>query len=267
MKKVLVFLAVFVSLVVIAVRILTIPISKYLGVEQKAGIRVLSEPQPAQVFIDGENLGKTPFENQDLMAKEYLIKVQSGDALWEGRVNLQSGILTVINRELSNQVTSSAGEILSLNPGKGAIVISRPNSADIEVDGKYVGKTPMPLGVETGEHTFNISHPNYLNRSIRAYVPPDYNLNISVDLAISEADLAQVNTPPLISTQEVVVQDTPTGFLRVRDKASLNGQEIARVLPGDKLVLLEDQGLWFRVRLSDGKEGFISSSYAKKSNS
>lgn len=266
MKKVLIFLAVFISLVVIAIRLLTIPIGRYLGVEQKAGIRVLSEPQSAQVFIDGVDLGKTPFENQELEAKDYLVKLQNGSASWEGKVSLRGGTLTVVNRELSAQIAFSAGEMLSLTGGKGVTVISKPNDAEVEVDGKSYGKTPISINVGAGEHTFNISHQNFLNRSVRAYVPADYNLNISVDLAISEADLAQVNTPPIVSVQEVKILNTPTGYLRVRDKASLNGAEIGRVVPGDKLTLLEDQISWFKVKLANGKEGFISSSYAQKLN-
>ena len=34
--------------------------------------------------------------------------------------------------------------------------------------------------------------------------------------------------------------------------------------PGDKLELLEEKGEWFHIRLSNGKDGWISSSYAKK---
>jgi len=44
----------------------------------------------------------------------------------------------------------------------------------------------------------------------------------------------------------------------------LNGKEIAQVKPGDTLILLEEQGVWFRIRLPDGTEGFVSSSYVEK---
>jgi uncharacterized protein YgiM (DUF1202 family) len=60
------------------------------------------------------------------------------------------------------------------------------------------------------------------------------------------------------------VKNTPTGFLRVRSTASANGQEIGQLKPGDVVVMLEEIPNWYRVRLSDGKEGFISAAYAQK---
>ena len=85
-----------------------------------------------------------------------------------------------------------------------------------------------------------------------------------MDLALSEADLTTVAAPVITQTPQVIVKETPTGFLRVRDKASLSGKEIAQVKPGDSLILLEELTGWDRVRLSDGTEGFVSSTYVEK---
>jgi len=60
----------------------------------------------------------------------------------------------------------------------------------------------------------------------------------------------------------VVVSDTPTGYLNVRETPG--GVEIGRVLPGDKLPFLEEQAGWFKVSLEDGSEGYISSKYSLK---
>jgi len=117
------------------------------------------------------------------------------------------------------------------------------------------------------EHTFSINHSNYLKRNIRAYLPAGYNLTLSADLALSEADLTTIITPVTTQTPTVVVKDTVSpnpGFLRVRDKASTAGKEIARVLPGDELVLLEELASWDRVRLANGTEGYVSKTYVEK---
>lgn len=265
MKKFIIWLLVLISLVVLLLRFSDKWVG-LLGVKQTSGISILSEPNEATVFIDGKEVGKTPYEDKDLAVQEFTVKLQKENASWQGKASLNPGTITVINRDLSEDSTASAGEILNLEKGKGLTVISNPSGADIEIDGKSSGKTPVTVDVSNDEHTILVSHPNYLKRSIRASLPPNYNLTVSVDLGLSEADLTTITTPVITQTPEVVVKQTPTGFLRVRDNPSLEGKEIARTKPGDTLVLLEEQGAWDRVRLSDGTEGYVSTSYVEKKN-
>lgn len=235
-----------------------------LGIKEKSGISVLSTPDGATVYLNGKEVGKTPYEDKNLEVKEYVLKIDKDGASYQGNIKLNDGTVTIINRDLAKDLSSSAGETLSLNHGKGVTVISNPSDADVEIDGKNLGKTPIRLNLDSGEHNILVSHPNYLKRSIKATLPKDFNLTISADLAISEADLTQISAPVVTQTPEVVVKSTPTGFLRVRDQASLNGKEIAQVKVGDTLILLEEQGSWDRVRLSNGVEGFVSSVYVTK---
>lgn len=60
----------------------------------------------------------------------------------------------------------------------------------------------------------------------------------------------------------VLVGDTPTGFLRVRQSPS--GVEIGQVHPGDKLIYLDESSSWYQVQLEDGTTGWVSSRYATK---
>ena len=115
-----------------------------------------------------------------------------------------------------------------------------------------------------GEHQFVLSKENYLNRSIRATLVDGFSLQISADLAISEADLTRSVTVPVTTSNEVVVKRTPTGFLRVREDATTNAKEITRVSAGETLGLLEEKTGWSRVRMKDGKEGWVSSAYIEK---
>lgn len=263
MKKFIIWVLVLISLVALLLRFSDKWVG-LLGVKQTSGISILSEPSEATVFLDDKEVGKTPYEDKDLEAQEFTVKLQKGEASWQGKVKLNPGTVTVVNRDLSNDSTSSAGEILNLEKGKGLTVVSNPNGADVEVDGKPFGKTPVTIDVSSEEHTILVSHPNYLKRSIRASLPSNYNLTVSVDLGLSEVDLTTITTPVITQTPEVVVKQTPTGFLRVRDNPTLDGKEIARTKPGDTLVLLEEQGAWDRVRLSDGTDGYVSSTYVEK---
>lgn len=264
MKKFLLWLLVFISLGALLLRFSDKWAEVLFGVKQTSGISILSQPSEAAVFINDKEVGKTPYEDKNLDIKDYIIKLSKEGASWQGKVSLTAGTVTVINRDLSPDPTSSAGETLSLKKGKGLTITSSPAGADVEIDGKSYGKTPVTLDIESGDRTILINQTNYLKRSIRANLPKGYNLTISVDLALSEADLSKIQTLVTTKTLEVVVKNTPTGFLRVRNKASLIGVEIARVKPGDILILLEELGSWDRVRLSNNTEGFVSSEYVEK---
>lgn len=264
MKKVIIWILVILSLAALLVRFSN-PIEEIVfGIRAKSGISVLSTPDGATVSIDEKEVGKTPYDNKDLSVKEILLKIEKDKLHWQGKVSLGAGVVTVVNRDLAKDSSSSAGEVLNLKRGKGMTVISNPSEADVEVDGKSYGKTPVSFEIDSGEHILVLTHANYLKRSIKAILPEGFNLTISTGLAISEADLTLIATPVITQTPEVIVKATPTGFLRVRDKPSTAGKEIAQVKPGDKLILLEEESSWDRVRLSDGTEGYVSSSYVEK---
>jgi len=264
MKRALVWILILISLLALMIRFSGKATELILGIKQKGGMSILSMPDGATIFLDGKEVGKTPYEDKDLDVREYSVKIEKGEALWQNKVNLIAGTLIVINRDLAKDPSSSAGEVLTLDRGRGITVISNPSESSIEIDGKSYGKTPITINIEAGEHTILVSHPNYLKRSIRANSPRNFNLTVSSDLALSEADLSTISTPPITTTPEVKVLQTPTGFLRVRDKPSLSGKEIAQVKPGDQLILLEELSGWIRVRLSDGTEGYVSSAYVEK---
>ena len=265
-KKFLVWFLIIISLSALLLRFSDKLTEIVLGLKQTSGISILSEPSDATVFLNEKQVGKTPFEDKNLEVGDYIVKLEKEKASWQGRVRLTASAVTIVNRDLASDQASSAGEILNLEKGKGLTIISNPTEANVEIDGKSYGKTPITVNVGAGGHTILVSHANYLNRSINADLPENFNLIVSVDLSLSEADLTTITAPVIIQTLEVIVKQTPTGFLRVRDKPNLNGKEIAQVKPGETLILLEEQGSWDRVRLSNGTEGFVSSAYVEKKN-
>ncbi len=264
MKKIALLVLVFISTIVLIAKFSVTPLSVILGVKERAGVRITSKPDGASVFINDAYAGKTPYEDGNLDVAEIKVSMQSQEGNWDGRVGLKNGTLTVINRELSPDQATASGEILTLEKGQGVTVISSPTDADIEVDGKNMGKSPSLVNVSTGEHTFVLSKANYLKRSIQAAVPADFNLTLSVDLALSEADLTNISTEPQTAAAILVVKPTPTGFLRIREKPTINSGEVARVKPNDELTLIENLGDWYRVKLQNGKEGYVSASYVEK---
>lgn len=264
MKKFIIWTLIFISLAVLILRFSSRLGEFFLGVKQNSGISIFSEPNGATVFLDNKEVGKTPFEDKNLESKEYLVKLEKDQAVWQGKIKLTAGTVGIIERDLAKDPASSAGETLILEKGTGMTIISTPQDAQIEIDGKNYGKTPKTIDIVASDHTIVLTHPNYLNRSIKAVLPNNFNLTVTVDLALSEADLSTISTPAISKTQKLIVKNTPTGFLRIREKPSLSAKELARALSGEDLILLEETGDWDRVRLPNGVEGYVSSVYVEK---
>ncbi len=262
-KKIIIFLLFLISIILIGLKFRSEIVDSMLKPREKAGLRVLSDPSGAEVFVNGEAVGKTPFEDQNLQVADHKLKIKTEKNSWEAQVSLNPGVITVVNRDIA-EASSSAGEILNLEKGKGVTIVSSPTGSEVEVDGRDVGQTPISIELNPGEHVFALKKPSYLNRSIRATVPEGFNLIINVDLAISEADLTQVAAPTISETPKLKVKSTPTGFLRIREKPTIASNEIAKVYPGDELVLLEELESWDRVRLPSGREGYASKAYVEK---
>lgn len=275
MKKIVISLLVFLGILGILLRFGYPLLVQRLGLQGRAGVKIDSTPK-TKVLINDKEVGETPFQDEQLSKGEFLISLKnlsevsssatsSGKVLWQGYVKLNSGTLSVVNRDLTDQSTTSSGEVISLEPGDGVTIVSTPTAAVVSVDGKEQGRTPLTISnLPAGEHQFIISHDNFLNRSIRANLVDGFNLKLNVDLALSEADLTKIAVPAITEAKQVVVKKTPTGTLNVRETASTNAKVVTQVKPGDILSVLEEIPNWARVRTPDEKEGFVSSAYIEK---
>ena len=266
MRKSLLFTFILVSLILFSL-IFGVPLLGRINQDSgRSGIRVESN-QASGVLIDRKEVGKTPLQIENLNPGDHLVEVKGNDgqSSWQGLVKLNSGTLTYVNRELSKTQTSSAGDVISLEKGKGVSILSNPTGAQVSVDGQDKGFSPIWIDeLSPGEHLFMLTKGSFTPRTIRSVVTQGYRLNISVDLLISSVDVTKIDTPPVLPQVQLVVIQTPTGFLRVRSAPDINSSEVARVSPGDKLTQIEDLTSWKKVKLTDGKEGYVSSSYVEK---
>ncbi|TSC64461.1 MAG: Serine/threonine-protein kinase [Microgenomates group bacterium Gr01-1014_93] len=205
MKKSLFLVIILVSVIMLTIQFLANPVFNFALFKEKAGIRILSNPIDAQVFLDDSLVGRTPYENTELKPKDYTIKIQSDKTSWQGRVKLNKNTLTLVGRDLSEDSLSSAGENLSLEPGKGVTIISFPVGANINIDGKFIGKTPFWIdNLEIGEHIFSFSLDGFSTRSVKASVRENFNLIVSVDLALMQSHKPDVQSslPKIMSNEK-----------------------------------------------------------------
>lgn len=248
----------------------------------KGGLQVTSVPA-STVYLNGQPLGKTPLckcDTSDMLpVGDYTIKLvplDSSFATYEDRISINPSVLTVVDRTFGD-VGKSSGSVITLSKITQATVAqlfvsSFPYAATITVDNNTVGATPqLVASITDSDHDIVISKDGYLSKTIRIHGVLGYKLNALIYLATdvtsaasTSASLQQPIASPSATTQPTVtILSTPTGFLRVRDAASLGGNEIAQVHPGETYPLVSQTSGWFQIKLSDGKLGWISSSYAQ----
>lgn len=249
--------------------------SRILGKKQPSGLKVSAEPR-ATIFLDGKHLGQTPFENKELKPGEFtltLVPEKENLVSWERKIKLNPGILTAIKYNLAESAELLSGEILYLEPltNKKLIslaVISSPDGALVKVDGTTRGFTPVSLeDISEGEHLISLSLPGYLERKIEAKTVLGRKLIINAQLA--KEKLEEKEATPSTEKGEgekpyVEIKDTPTGWLRVRLGPSTAATEAAKVKPGEKYSLLDEEKNWYKIEYETGKEGWISGKYAEK---
>lgn len=267
---------------------------------KKAGIQVTAHPD-ANVVINGESVGKTPYYAENKAPGSYTVQVTAVDSgqTWEGKVNLLGGTLTTVHREFGETQDKSHSYTLSfekLSNAKAAAVniVSLPASATVSIDGKPQGFAPLSLDIDSGAHVFTFTSPGYQDKIVNATVQPGFRLLLS--LTMSALDITPTPTPTIASDSAAIltptpgntivtplpkqasssailakpyveILTTPTGWLKVRESATTSSDELAKVNPGDKFAYKESATAgWYQIEYTAGEWGYVSSTYAKLVN-
>ena len=273
--------------------------SKFFGRQGPGALQISTTPR-ATVFIDGSQVGVTPFFDDKIEAGEHTVKLipeSTTDNLtpWEGKVNLLPGILTVINRSFGADESASSGEILSLEKtgrkDKASLaVISIPDQAVVKINGEPKGFTPLTVeNLAPSNYQIIVSAPGYEERTVSASTVGGYKLIVNVQLAqkikgIEEAtpsaevegeteEEAEASPTPKASPKVegtpppkpyIKVKETPTGWLRVRMGPSTSATEAAKVNPGEMYPYLnEEENGWYKIEYEKGEEGWVSGVYVE----
>lgn len=277
MKKVFLFIAPLLIAIIIFFGILFF-LDRKTG---KGALQVTSVPK-SKVYLENKLIGTTPFcacdLTQMLSVGDYTIKLvpQDGNLRpFEEKITINKGTLTVVDRTFADN-GSSDGSIISLNPLSDkkdveVLVISLPDKANVFLDSNPVGITPLLLKqVSESDHDLRLTLDGYKDKSIKIKTASGFKLSsvvflgVNTDLTASSAAPISLTPSPTIVTATVLILNTPTGFLRVREDASISSLQITQVKPGESYELIEEKDSWFKVKLTDGKVGWISSSYATK---
>lgn len=273
MKKVIIAgLVVFVSIVIFSIVLFLV--NKDSG---KGALQVTAQPQ-SRVYLDGKLIGKTPLckcELKDMInTGEYKIRIvpeKEGFDSFESKITVSPKVLTVVDRTF-NSNSQSSGSIINLKKlsDKNNLelqVISLPQNSQVFLDNNAVGFTPVTLkNITESDHEIKITRDGYQDKVIRIRTVKGFKLEALAFLGVSPTTVLEESGKPLASTKvsKVVILQTPTGFLRVRESASIGSSEIGRVSPGEKFDLVSEEEGWFEIKFEEDKTGWVSAQYAEK---
>jgi len=257
-----------------------------------AGVFINNEPKGKtpfeQKYPPGEYTVKLIPEGED-----------SKTVSWEGKVTVYANTLTYISRVLGTSDLTSAGEILSITKmekkPKGETgevsVVTDPAGSIVFLDNDEKGIAPLTLkDVPAGEHELAVYLPGFFRSTQKINVAKGYSVNAQFKLALdkthktleqeltekqkeasesaktesTDSDMQEEDTKSAstsTSKNTLTIAETPTGFLNVRDEPSTAGTQIDQVSPGDEYEYTDEKNNWYKIKLSDGTEGWVSGTY------
>jgi len=175
-------------------------------ISSPAALSVTSDPSEQKVYLDGQEVGTTPFSTKDL--KEGEVTLTFGE--FSQKVRITAGATTAVNWTLGPSDSFSAGEIVWLSPssaGTKLLVISKP-AAEVFSEGESLGSAPLSKEVSPGEYNIEIKKEGYFSRTLKVAVKEGYQLNISVSLSLDPfaAEEVEINA----GGEKITVTDLST---------------------------------------------------------
>ena len=210
------------------------------SINNKSALQISSKPE-ASVFLDGKHLGKTPYFSDQIKPGTYTLKISAGEATYVDRISLIQGSLTVVERQLNDNILAQSGHVLWLEEGKNDFFAnSTPTDSQITIDGKFYGKTPLLIpSLESGDHKVSITKIGYKDHDFSIKISKTNRLVANVTLEQDDTQTS-LNSNQAESKNEIEVQKTPQGYLRVRKEPDLNSLQIARLENGEKLEIIQE---------------------------
>ncbi len=248
----------------------------------------------------GEYTVKLIPDNQDLAEYETTVTLNSGLLTvinWKFGNTLETSGGVIY--EMEKSATGKGTELSLISIPDGAVVKidnGQQKFAPVLMEnispGAHTFQVSLPSYNEQ-KHSLNIVEGYRLNVTVKlakqknSFTAKDTKQNDEQQEATQEADTTnqqeeenETNTPtPIPSPQEqpsptpitsnnkleppyITVAETGTGWLRVRSRPGLGGEEVAKIHVGDSFPYLESDQGWYKIEYEIGKEGWISNGYA-----
>ena len=245
-------------------------------------LQVTSIPK-SSVYLNGQLIGRTPLckcEGKNMLKTgDYTIRLvpvdsSLGGSTFEQKITVNKAVLTVVDRTFGQGATAQ-GSLITLTPTNDKThaslsVVSFPEGTNVIVDGTVKGITPYQTSsITESDHDVTVTKTGYKDKYIRIHTVNGYVLSVIAFLgvdtqAMSSSSAQLASSSATLGQQKIIITETPTGFLRVRQDATFSAPEIAQVKPQQEFVLQQEKGKWYEIKLADGRLGWVSSDYAQK---
>ncbi len=179
-----------------------------------------SSPQGAEVYVDGDRVGRTPVR---LALNEGTHDVElrlAGYEPYRARVQVRAGQTTRLSPRLAAVVRTGTLE-----------VTSTPEGAEVYVDGTYRGRTRLLLDLEAGAHDVEVRLGGYSSYKARVRVEPGRTTRVHARLASAKATLdLSANVDAQVFLDGYFLGRTKEG--RLTAKVTPGSRELVVVAPG-----------------------------------
>ena len=160
---------------VVILPVLTVRISADLTPKENefGSISVNSNPQGARVYLDNAYKGNTPLNIRDVATGRHKIRIMlSGYEEWTSDITVSSSRVARVTADLKPQAEYGS---ISIN--------SEPQGADIYLNDKYEGLTPLNLqDIPAGNYMVKITLPGYKEWVDDVTVSPARTARVYIDL-------------------------------------------------------------------------------------
>ena len=142
------------------------------GEEPNAALSINLAGVPQEVLIENKLCGTTPFYSDTLEPGEIQVRIAS----WSARLTLTPGALTAVNLDLG-QFTKEEIFWLEKSEESRISVISKPEGAEVRLDGRSQGATPLYVPATPGSYALEVSREGYESAQLTVQAQQGYKLN------------------------------------------------------------------------------------------
>jgi len=246
-------------------------------------LKIISNPANATVYIDGVEVGKTPYSSDTLSAGNYDLDVsQDGFETQTARINIEKGYTLDVNMKLfplpivANLAKFEGADNLYAIFSNNESVLS---NTQVWVDAiVYWNKTrgiAIDNTVPTKEVVFDyfLDYKGNLFNSEGKLTTADQINKVSRGAYLGRAAEGeglsnQAKEVYLSLTNQVIpegktatILETGLGWLRVRSGPSVDSSEIQKVNIGETYSVLDEQNGWVKIKISDTTTGWTIKDY------
>lgn len=143
-------------------------------------LMIKTEPSGANVYINGEKKGKTPFNIEDFEIGEYKLEIEKGNYI----LPMQTFTIKTNRTEVINK---------SLVPGKRITIKTDEDGDRIYIGKDYIGISPVTLNLENGEYEIKADRKG---RVITKTINVTGNISDVVSLIFPKIGTLEISTEP-----------------------------------------------------------------------